>query len=276
MKVTKKQWLKLLNKTVNENNWVGLHKRFSENSLLRNLIDTVDYVLDQKNKVGNDNEVAKSIYRNLGAWKSIRESAAVIFVKEGAPTKYDVKLFLEMFIREQKLGVFKDNSKEASHYLLEIMADIFKKYNEPDNHINTLEQAFGLELTVGKKNNPFEVPDYITRIVNNLIEGGALGLTEHKAITTEKAFAEKNKLPMHDNKYYQRHLEKYKWAALNDYLHSKGHGALIEGVKIDAVFSYWGIQLPNNLKIHQTFMKYGIGKLSVSSVKVIKGDKKLN
>jgi len=257
-KVTEKQWIELLKKTTNKNNWLLCHKRFQENSLLRELIDVVDYYYLNENNPPHD-EVYKSIHRNPNTFYSIRQASAILFMKAGSPNKRDLFLFLEMFIRQQKLSIYKSNPLEADWDLLDILVDVFKKYNATDNKVNTFEQAFGTKLTVGKKNNPFEVPDFVVTILFEQKHSIVNGSTEWGAIKNYK----KNlsaRAPDYDHKYYERELKKYKFSALNDYLHEQVGKRMTSSTR-EFINSYWDIKLPNELKIEPTFMKYGLGKL---------------
>ena len=258
-KVTEKQWDELLKKTTNKNNWLLCHERFQENSLLRELIDVVDYYYLNENNPPHD-EVYKSIHRNLNVWTEIRQASAILFMKAGSPKKRDLFLFLEMFIRQQKLSIYKDNPLEADWNLLDTLVDIFKKYNATDNKVNTFEQAFGTKLTVGKKNNPFEVPDFVVTILFEQKHSVVNGSTEWGAIKNYRAFATSHRLVVHDPKQYEKILDKYKFSALNDYLH-KQVGKKMASSTRENINSYWDIKLPNELKVEPTFMKYGLGKL---------------
>ena len=265
-KVTKKQWDELLKKTTNKNNWLLCHERFQENSLLRELIDVVDYYYLSENNPPHD-EVYKSIHRNLNVWTEIRQASAILFMKAGSPDERDLFLFLEIFIRQQKLSIYKSNPLEADWDLLDILVDAFKKYNATDNQVNTFEQAFGTSITRGqRKRNPFKVPDCVVTILFEQEHSVVNGSTEWGAIKHYRAFATHRRLVVHHETQYEQILDKYKFSALNDYLH-KQVGKKMASSTRENINSYWDIKLPNELKVEQTFMKYGLGKQGGKGVK---------
>ena len=168
------------------------------------------------------------------------------------PSKYDIKLFQEMFIRGVKLETYKTLPLEADWKVLDIMADLHKQ--NVDKGLS-LDKAFGLEDPVGHPpNNPFEVPDYIRRMVVDMIDSDE---SQTQAITNEM----KNlKTSTHSVDHYKHMMLKHKWTALNDHLHDR----FIRGIKTlddrerKRIHKNWdGIDMPETLEIYQAFTHYG-------------------
>ena len=259
MEIKLDRWIELLQRTTQDNNWKGLHERFrTDNSYFREMKDTIDYVLHNELKTADEKNVKDTIERSMGVWKAFCESCSLIFVKEWMqnpimrPSKYDIKLFQEMFIRGVKLETYKTLPLEADWKVLDIMADLHKR--NVDKGLS-LDKAFGLEDPVGHPpNNPFEVPDYIRRMVVDMIDSDE---SQTQAITNEM----KNlKTSTHSVDHYKHMMLKHKWTALNDHLHDR----FIRGIKTlddrerKRIHKNWdGIDMPETLEIYQAFTHYG-------------------
>jgi len=66
---------------------------------------------------------------------------------------------------------------------------------------------------------------------------------------------------------------------LNEYLYERAMNkkAMLSTEEIDRVRNYWnGIQLPEKLEIYASFITYGIGKLEVKDVQIIKSNSTLH
>jgi hypothetical protein len=259
MEIKLDRWIELLQRTTQDNNWKGLHERFrTDNSYFREMKDTIDYVRSNELETVDEKNVRDAVEKNIGVWKAFCESCSLIFVKEWMqnpimrPSKYDIKLFQEMFIRGVKLETYKTLPLEADWKVLDIMADLHKQ--NVDKGLS-LDKAFGLEDPVGHPpNNPFEVPDYIRRMVVDMIDSDE---SQTQAITNEM----KNlKTSTHSVDHYKHMMLKHKWTALNDHLHDR----FIRGIKTlddrerKRIHKNWdGIDMPETLEVYQAFTHYG-------------------
>ena len=130
-------------------------------------------IYDYYNVVKHIQKIFSAINRNPNIWKHYREASAVNFIRlwmkdpKVIPSPYDMKLFQEIFIRETKLGVYKNSPDEASWDILDMMADLHKKNVDEDM---SLDKAFGLVNPVGNPVNPFAVPEHIERVIKDMIE----------------------------------------------------------------------------------------------------------
>ena len=259
MEIKLDRWVELLQRTTQDNNWKGLHERFrKDNSYFREMKDTIDYVLNNKLETLDEKKVRDTIERSVGVWKAFCDSCSLIFVKEWMldpimrPSKQDIKLFQEMFIRGVKLETYKTLPLEADWTLLDMMADLHKR--NVDKGLS-LDKAFGLEDSVGHPpNNPFEVPDYIRRMVVDMIDNDE---SQTQAITNEM---DDPKTPTHSVDHYKHMMLKHKWTALNDHLHDR----FLRGIKTlddrerKRIHKNWdGIDMPETLEIYQAFTHYG-------------------
>ena len=272
MKITNERWVELLKRTVQGNNWMGLHERFENgNSYLREMKDTIDYLLNNDPQTVDEQNVRDSINRSGNFWNAFCESTSTIFVKQWLldplmrPSIYDIKQCQEMFIYEVKLETYKKAPQEASWRLLDIMAELHKK--NVDKGIS-LDKAFGLEDPVGHPpKNPFEVPDYIRRMVMDMVDND---VSQTQAIENE---IDNPKTSSHSVDHYKKMMLKHKWTALNDHLHeriSKGISSLDERERKRIHRNWDKINMPKNLIVDAAFIKYGIGVLKVKEVQIVK------
>jgi len=272
MKITNERWVELLKRTAQGNNWMGLHERFEKgNSYLREMKDTIDYLLNNDPQTIDEQNVRDSINRSGNFWNAFCESTSTIFVKQWLldplmrPSIYDIKQCQEMFIHEVKLETYKKAPQEASWRLLDMMAELHKK--NVDKGIS-LDKAFGLEDPVGHPpKNPFEVPDYIRRMVLDMVDND---VSQTQAIENE---IDNRKTSSHSVDHYKNMMLKHKWTALNDHLHeriSKGISSLDERERKRIHRNWDKINMPKNLIVDAAFIKYGIGVLKVKEVQIIK------
>jgi hypothetical protein len=278
MKITIKRWTELLQRTTQDNNWKGLHEKFrTDNSYFREMKNTIDYVRNNELETADEKSVRDIIERSIGVWKAFCESCSFIFVRQWIqdplmrPSKDDIKLFQEMFIRGVKLETYKTLPLEADWSLLDMMADLHKR--SVDKGLS-LDKAFGLEDPVGHPpKNPFEVPDYIRRMVVDMIDNDE---TQTQAIANEM----KNlKTLTHSVDHYKRMMLKHKWTALNDHLHDR----LIRGIKTldererKRIHNSWdGIDIPETLVISSDLVQYRKGAIKAKEVQAIKSSSKLH
>ena len=85
--------------------------------------------------------------------------------------------------------------------------------------------------------------------------------------------------PNHDSRTYRKKFDVYKWSALNEYLYERvmNKKGLLSVDEINRVRNYWDeIKLPEKLEIYASFITYGIGKLEVKDVQVIKSNTTLH
>ena len=278
MKITIERWEELLQRTTKDNNWKSLHERFkTDNSYFREMKDTLDFLFYNAPTTQDEKNVRDILEKNIGVWKAFCESCSIIFVKEWIqdplmrPSKYDIALFQEMFIRGVKLETYRALPLEADWKVLDMMADLHKR--NVDKGLS-LDKAFGLEDPVGHPpKNPFEVPDYIRRMVVDMIDNDE---TQTQAIANEM---NNLKTLTHSVDHYKRMLLKHKWTALNDHLHDR----LIRGIKFldererKRIHKNWdGIDIPEILVISSDFVQYEKSTIKAKETQVIKSSSKLH
>jgi hypothetical protein len=278
MKITIERWEELLQRTTKDNNWKSLHERFkTDNSYFREMKDTLDFLFYNAPTTQDEKNVRDILEKNIGVWKAFCESCSIIFVKEWIqdplmrPSKYDIALFQEMFIRGVKLETYRALPLEADWKVLDMMADLHKR--NVDKGLS-LDKAFGLEDPVGHPpKNPFEVPDYIRRMVVDMIDNDE---TQTQAIANEM---NNLKTLTHSVDHYKRMMLKHKWTALNDHLHDR----LIRGIKFldererKRIHKNWdGIDIPEILVISSDFVQYEKSTIKAKETQVIKSSSKLH
>ena len=176
-----------------------------------------------------------------------------------------------MFIRGVKLETYRALPLEADWKVLDMMADLHKR--NVDKGLS-LDKAFGLEDPVGHPpKNPFEVPDYIRRMVVDMIDNDE---TQTQAIANEM---NNLKTLTHSVDHYKRMMLKHKWTALNDHLHDR----LIRGIKFldererKRIHKNWdGIDIPEILVISSDFVQYEKSTIKAKETQVIKSSSKLH
>jgi hypothetical protein len=278
MKITIERWEELLQRTTKDNNWKSLHERFkTDNSYFREMKDTLDFLFYNAPTTQDEKNVRDILEKNIGVWKAFCESCSIIFVKEWIqdplmrPSKYDIALFQEMFIRGVKLETYRALPLEADWKVLDMMADLHKR--NVDKGLS-LDKAFGLEDPVGHPpKNPFEVPDYIRRMVVDMIDNDE---TQTQAIANEM---NNLKTLTHSVDHYKRMMLKHKWTALNDHLHDR----FIRGIKFldererKRIHKNWdGIDIPEILVISSDFVQYEKSTIKAKKTQVIKSSSKLH
>jgi hypothetical protein len=278
MKITIERWEELLQRTTKDNNWKSLHERFkTDNSYFREMKDTLDFLFYNAPTTQDEKNVRDILEKNIGVWKAFCESCSIIFVKEWIqdplmrPSKYDIALFQEMFIRGVKLETYRALPLEADWKVLDMMADLHKR--NVDKGLS-LDKAFGLEDPVGHPpKNPFEVPDYIRRMVVDMIDNDE---TQTQAIANEM---NNLKTLTHSVDHYKRMMLKHKWTALNDHLHDR----FIRGIKFldererKRIHKNWdGIDMPETLVISSDFVQYEKSTIKAKETQVIKSSSKLH
>jgi hypothetical protein len=265
------RWVWILKRTVMDNNWSSLHEGLrTDNSYFRELADTLDYVNDEVNSVHPMHQVRQSINSSIGLFKVFREIFAVDMFKKHTATTYDSNLVISMFNRTV---TFEENDKE----LLNAIKDSFNK-RKSDGYplVNNLDQAFQLSRVEGRPTNPYKVPENIRQVVAMMIDEDMSG---NACITKLDEMANNHSLKTKDNKglwrtansqprpqiwganRWQDEMDKYKWAALNDYLYDrmeKGRTTL-DNRELKRIKSNWNkIIMPNELTCYPTFLKLGI------------------
>ncbi len=270
MKLNFSRWEQLLERTTKSNSWIDLHDNFkTDNSYFRELKDMMDEVLNKTNKTLDEEKIFSAINRNPNIWKHYREASAVNFIRlwmkdpKVIPSPYDMKLFQEIFIRETKLGVYKNSPDEASWDILDMMADLHKKNVDEDM---SLDKAFGLVNPVGNPVNPFAVPEHIERVIKDMIENdknqevacyfdieqlGQQGVAEDDIAAYET---------------YKTHMIKFKWTGLNEYFHQRivdKRGKLSE-LEIDRIYKQWNkIVIPEKLEVFDNYVHHSLNNLKV-------------
>ena len=283
------RWVWLLKRTVMDNNWSNLHEEFrTDNSYFRELVDTLDYVNDEVNNVPPMHQVRQSINGAIGVFKVFREVFALDMFKKHTANEYDSNLVISMFNRTV---TFEENDKE----LLNAIKDSFNK-RKSDGYplVNNLDHAFQLSRVEGSPTNPYKVPENIRQVVAMMIDED---MSRNACITKLDEMANNHSLRTKDNKglwrtansqlrpqiwdvdRWQDEMDKYKWAALNDYLYErmeKGRTTL-DDREVKRIKSNWNeIIMPNERICYPTFIKLGICTLKVGKTEVIKVNKNLH
>lgn len=246
------KWLWLLKRTLYKNNWSHLHEGFvSDESYLRVVADTMDFVKDETNNVHPDNLVRQSIMQSQNPLYEFRQNFAKKMYKEGRATKGDAELVISMFNRAVTF-------KEENDELFELIRDSFNRRKTEDK-VNTLEQAFQLKRpNLGRPEPEYIVPINIKRLVPIIIDedlsmnGGINELAKDAKALSWSA-----------NKY-QEQMNRYKYTALNDYLldrMEKGR-TILDDKEIQRIKRIWKIDMPEELITYPIWMHLGIGKLS--------------
>ncbi|CAN1511605.1 hypothetical protein MCEHALHM7_00829 [Methylophilaceae bacterium] len=281
MKIKYDDWLKILQQTVQESNWSHLHSQLkSENTkflILKNYIDEIqDAILSGYKNVENSDWllIKQSFQQSMNVFKEFREGIALDYFLKNMPNNKDINIVLGMFTREAKLNIFKENPNQANWAVFELISDVIKRIsNHPNIDDMRVKQAL-YEPRVGRPDdNPIESPLFINRFVKTIIEND---ITFNKVMENE---INNFNTPNHDSRTYRKKFEVYKWAALNEYLYERAMNkkAMLSTEEIDRVRNYWnGIQLPEKLEIYASFITYGIGKLEVKDIQIIKSNSTLH
>lgn len=267
------RWLWLLKRTVQDNNWNSLHNRFkTDNSYFRELADILDYVNDEGNNVSNMHSVRQSVISNIGVFKVFREKFALDMFKSHTANSYDANLVISMFNRTV---TFEENDKE----LLVVIKNSFNK-RKSDKHplVNTLDQAFQLSRVEGRPPNPYEVPNNIQLAIAMIIDED---MSRTRSIEKINVMANNHSLKTPGNKglwrtaknkprpsiweekRWQDEMEKYKWAALNNYLHDRieEDRLALDDRQVKRIKSNWNdIDIPNRLMIKMTYKRIDISE----------------
>ncbi len=283
------RWVWLLKRTVMDNNWTNLHEDLkTDNSYFRELADILDYVNDEVNNVHPMHSVRQSINDAIGIFKVFREQFALDMFKKHTANTYDSNLVISMFNRTV---TFDENNKELLHSI----RDSFNKRKSDEYPlVNNLDEAFQLSRIEEEPPNPYEVPNNIMILITMIIDKD---ISKVKAIIDIDKIARNYSLKTKDNKGLWRtakdtprpsiwtderwhdEIDKYKWAALNDYLYERleqGRAAL-DDREVKQIKNNWNkIDMPTSIICHPTFIKLRIGKLKAFKTEVIKGNKSLH
>jgi len=282
------RWLWLLYRTIQENNWQNTHPRFStDNSFFRELSDILHFIEDLTNKVPLNNPVKQNINNNIGVLKIFREYFAIDCYKKGFANKADVRLIISMINRTIHF-------REFNVELMDLVKDSFNEWKK-NSQIYDLDQAFQLKHVYdGVPPNPYEVPYNITRLVEMMIDDD-LSLTKSMDILNKEA--SNHLLKTNDNKGLWRtandkrrpsiweerrwvsDMEKYKWAALNDYLIErviKGKSFLNIKERKKVKINWNKVDLPDELIVYPSLGTITPGSNLVSRGKKINSQKDLH
>lgn len=271
-------WVELLQRTLQNNNWHDLHEGFQCNFYLRKLKNTIDYFEDNQFNIPPEHwdwkNIKDSIDRNQNLYSSFCQSFSLKACMLGSATKRDINTVMNMFIRAEQFSMFKDHpdNLDTDWRLLTFVSEAFKKYKHDEN-VNTLDQAFGLVGTQGKREtNPYYVPNWVFRVVADIIDND---VSANKALKNEhENYGSYDFDTMKD--YFQRkqHEDKnYKWIGLNSYLHDRiiqKRGDLTKK-EIKRIESIWHITLPSKLEVYWTNTSLAFAKIKSVKAQVIKG-----
>ena len=276
------RWLWLLKRTVQSNNWRDLHESFTtDNSYFRELVDIMDFVKDEANKVSSNHKVILSMRSGMGTLFKLRELFAVDCYKRGEANESDVSLIIEMINRTIW-------SKEYNEELMNLVKDSFNKI-KTDPLINTLDQAFQLEKpNIGESLNPYKVPNNINQLITMMIDEDVSMsdsieeidkiANNHLNKTKENKglwrTAKNNPRPSIWSKdRWQDEMDKYKWTGLNDYLYErieKGRTVLDDRER-KRIKSNWNkIDMPLSLICYPNFVAVEVGKFNLMNNRDIK------
>jgi hypothetical protein len=276
------RWLWLLKRTVQSNNWRDLHESFTtDNSYFRELVDIMDYVKDEANKVPLNHKVITSMNSGMGTLFKLRELFAVDCYKRGEANESDVSLVIEMINRTIW-------SKEYNEELMNLIKDSFNK-RKTDPLVNNLDQAFQLERTnIGGPLNPYKVPNNIKQLITMMIDQDKSWsdciLEIDKLANNHLDKTKDNKglwLTAKDNPRpsiwgidrWQDEMDKYKWTGLNDYLYDRMEKGriILDDRERKRIKSNWNkIDMPLSLMCYSTFVTVKIGKLNKAKSETIK------
>lgn len=271
-------WVELLQRTLQNNNWHDLHEGFQCNFYFRRLKDTLDYFEENQFNIPPEHwdwkNIKDSIERNRNLWSAFCQSFSLKACMLGSATKQDINTVMNMYIRAEQFSMFKDrpDDLDTDWRLLTFVSEAFKKYKHDEN-VNTLDQAFGLVGTQGKRQtNPYYVPDWVFRVVADIIDND---------ISANEAFKNEDQKTSYNDfdtmkTYFQKkkHEDKnYKWIGLNSYLHDRiiqKRGDLTDK-EIKRVESIWHITLPSKLEVYWTNATFAFAKIKSVKAQVIKG-----
>ena len=249
------RWRWLLNRTLYKNNWSHLHEGFiSDESYLREVADTMDFVKDEANNVHPDNLVRQSIMQSQNPLYEFRQNFAKRMYKQGRATKSDAELVISMFNRAVTF-------KEENDELFELVRDSFNRRKTEDK-VNSLDQAFQLKrLNSGRPEPEYIVPINIKKLVPIIIDED---LSMNGAIN--ELAKDAKALSWSANKY-QEQMNRYKYTALNDYLldrMEKGRTTLDDKER-QRIRRIWKIDMPEELITYPIWIYLGFGKLSAKA-----------
>ena len=266
------EWIFILRRTVQGNNWKKLHRRFQTDlSHLRKLKDTLDYFSSHPVAENEHNDwkmVKQSIEIQPDIWKIFCETFSVQMCEMGVGSIGDMQTVMNLFHRGVIFEEYKNADKNdltIDWKVLNVVQKALKAWenkwkdrsNQNDNSVrcNMLE-AFGVKTV---KVNPYEVPAWVTRILHDIIENDK---SINEAVDNEITRAKKANEPVHDDSWIKKEFrERFKWSALNDYLFDRVETKRSELnsneiARLESVFE--GVILPGKLEITTDFDNYGV------------------
>ena len=272
------EWVFILRRTVQGNNWRHLHKRFQTDlSHLRKLKDTLDYFSNHPVAQNEKNDwqlVKQSIEQQPKIWKIFCEGFSVEMCERGLGTIGDMQTVMNLFHRGVIYEEYKNidkNDHTIDWRVLNVVQKALKAWenkwkdrsNQNDNSVRcNILDAFGVKTV---KVNPYEVPAWATRLLHDIIEND---VSINDAVDKEIIRAKKANKPVHDDSWIKKEFrDRFKWSALNDYLFDRvetNRSKLnsIETERIRTVFD--DVRLPSNLEITTDFNQHGVNFLSDS------------
>lgn len=274
------EWVFILQRTVQGNNWRHLHKRLQTDlSHLRKLKDTIDYFSNHpvaQNEVNDWKLVKESIDKHPKIWKIFCEGFSVMMCNRGIGTEGDMQTVMNLFHRGVIYEEYKNDNKNISTVdwqVLDVVQKALKTWENKwkersDKNNNSVRcnilDAFGAKNT---KVNPYEVPAWATRLLYDIIEND---ISINDAVNNEIVRAKKGNEPVHDESWIKKEFrERFKWSALNDYLFERvetkrSQLSSNEISRIKTVFD--DISLPSKLKLTSDFVRYGVEFLNPNEI----------
>jgi hypothetical protein len=214
------EWLFLLSRTIQDNNWKNLHPRLQTDiSYLRRLKDVIDFINEfpipsleiESEKYQAYRLIKASIDESPKLFKEFVERFSIDMCVNETATIGDIKVLWNLFHRGVLFKEFEEgNCKDWR--VMDVTQKALKLWQ--NNPRVNIEKAFGGVRK--KKVNPYLTPDWAKRMLKDIIDKDC---TQEKAISNEQDYANKHKLPVHHEDWYESEFRKrYKWTALNDYL----------------------------------------------------------
>ena len=286
------EWTRLLQRTLCGNNWKELHPNFqTENFHFRKLKNTLDYHMDINNQVEpkengmeegeeeyehwiNHRDIQDSIQRHSGVWKAFMEEFSVQACLSGCFTEKDMDMVLQLYNRNVKLNIYRDQPEQADYRLLEIVADAFRRRTGyGDEEALTMDKAFGYTKSVGRQDNPFDIPDWAIMLRDWILDDG---YTLANATRKLNDYWDKNGKPTKHETNIKKDWQKVKWLVLDEWFHDRVNTGtnILTDKELSQIQNYWDkIEAPQKLEVTADFIHYGIGTMKVKQegVEVIKG-----
>ena len=244
-----KRWIWLLNRTVLDNSWRHLSDRFIiDESYLRELIDTIDYVNDHDTKISKQGEIKLFIAKHQNKLYELRQMFAVRMYKKQRATEKDIALVFQMIKRSIHFKEFDE----------ELMGLVKGKQTN-------LEDSFRRTNDVSQIKPEIKTPYNIQRLVNMMLDDDASmascmaslkkEATNHLVKTTNNKGLWRTALDLPrpsiwEDSRWKSEFNAYKYMALNHYLIDKvEQGLHLKPFQVKAIRYIWEVDVASALEI---------------------------